>query len=220
MRSWLWFGAAALAVTLAAPAAQAQPRGSYLQSCTNVQTTGGGDPQLTAVCTDMRGQQRYTSLRYAGCVGDIGNNNGQLLCQGGRPGDQSQSNWNGGNGDQSGWNNGNGDRSGRNGGDPGGSSWSQGQAGAPRGSYLQSCRNVAAGGGLLRATCQDMRGRWQYSTLNYTGCVGDIGNNNGQLACSVGRSVAAVQPQPSQTGQTQPGGNQGGANQPVHPHGH
>jgi hypothetical protein len=105
MRPWLWIGAAALIASASAPAAQAQPYdhgwngggdwhhgggrpppGSYLQSCTHVRTTGGRDPQLTATCGDMRGRARYTSLYYARCVGDIGNNNGQLVCNYGRRG--------------------------------------------------------------------------------------------------------------------------------------
>lgn len=86
MRTRLWLVVAGVAVTLAAPAAQAQPRGSYLASCNNVRDSGGRDPQISASCKDMRGAWQFSSLRYGGCVGDIGNNNGQLVCNGGRPG--------------------------------------------------------------------------------------------------------------------------------------
>ena len=86
MRTRLWLVVAGVAVTLAAPAAQAQPRGSYLASCANVRDSGGRDPQISASCKDMRGHFQFSSLRYGGCVGDIGNNNGQLVCNGGRPG--------------------------------------------------------------------------------------------------------------------------------------
>ena len=86
MRASLWFVAAGLAVALATPGAQAQPAGSYQASCRNIQVSGGGDPQISASCKDMRGAWRYTSLRYRDCVGEIGNNNGQLVCNGGRPG--------------------------------------------------------------------------------------------------------------------------------------
>jgi hypothetical protein len=86
MRTRLWFVAAGLAAALAAPAAHAQPGGSYRASCRGVQDSGGRDPQITANCKDMSGRWRFTSLRYRNCVGDIGNNNGQLVCNGGRPG--------------------------------------------------------------------------------------------------------------------------------------
>ncbi len=86
MRISPWLVAASFAVALAAPAAQAQPAGSYQASCRNIQVSGGGDPQISASCKDMRGAWQYTSLRYRDCVGEIGNNNGQLVCNGGRPG--------------------------------------------------------------------------------------------------------------------------------------
>ena len=93
MRASLWFVTAGLAVALVAPAAQAQPGGSYLASCQNVQTSRGHDPQINDTCKDMRGAWRFTTLRYRGCVGDIGNNNGQLVCQGGMPGDDTAPSW-------------------------------------------------------------------------------------------------------------------------------
>src|SRR5277367_513481 len=86
MRVSPWCVAAGLAAVLAASAASAQPAGSYQASCRNIQVSGGGDPQISASCKDMRGAWQYTSLRYRGCVGEIGNNNGQLVCNGGRPG--------------------------------------------------------------------------------------------------------------------------------------
>jgi hypothetical protein len=156
MRASLWFVAAGLAVAFAAPAAQAQPGGSYLASCQNVQTSRGHDPQISASCKDMSGNWRFTTLRYRGCVGDIGNANGQLVCQGGRPGDDTSP------------------------------SWGQPQA---SGSFQASCRNVRDSGGRdpqLTASCKDMSGRWQYTSLRYRSCVGDIGNNNGQLFCDRG----------------------------------
>jgi hypothetical protein len=157
MRASLWFVAAGLAVALVASAAQAQPGGSYQASCQNVRASGGRDPQITASCQDMRGAWRFTTLRYRGCVGDIGNNNGQLVCQGGRPGDDTA---------------------------PG---WGQPQ---PSGSFQSSCRDVRDSGGRdpqLTASCKDMSGRWQFTSLRYRTCVGDIGNNNGQLVCNGGR---------------------------------
>ena len=41
---------------------------------------------LTAVCRRAGGRgEQLTALNVARCVGDIGNNNGQLQCNGGRP---------------------------------------------------------------------------------------------------------------------------------------
>jgi len=156
MRGWVSIVVASLAVAFAAPAALAQPGGSYLSSCQNVQASRGRDPQISASCQDMRGSWRFTTLRYRDCVGDIGNANGQLVCQGGRPGDDTA---------------------------PG---WGQPQ---PSGSFQASCRDVRDSGGRdpqLTASCKDMSGRWQSTSLRYRGCVGDIGNNNGQLSCSGG----------------------------------
>lgn len=41
---------------------------------------------LTAVCRRAQGRgEQVTALNVAHCVGDIGNNNGQLVCNGGQP---------------------------------------------------------------------------------------------------------------------------------------
>ena len=41
---------------------------------------------LTALCRRAHGRgEQLTSLNVAHCVGDIGNNNGQLVCSGGHP---------------------------------------------------------------------------------------------------------------------------------------
>ena len=41
---------------------------------------------LTAVCRRSHGRgEQVTALNVAHCVGDIGNNNGQLVCNGGQP---------------------------------------------------------------------------------------------------------------------------------------
>jgi len=77
------FGALALAGLSSAAFAQAPPPGSYQQSCRNFRMQGG---TLTAVCRSANGRgEQLTSLGVAHCVGDIGNNNGQLQCNGGQP---------------------------------------------------------------------------------------------------------------------------------------
>jgi hypothetical protein len=73
--------------------------------------------------------------------------------------------------------------------------WSPAHAqGMPHGSYLQSCSNAAMEGDALVATCRSVHGREQRSMLaGVRRCVGDIGNNNGILQCSVGGGVARGQ---------------------------
>jgi hypothetical protein len=77
------FGAAALAGLAFAAYAQGLPPGSYQQSCRDFRMQGG---TLTAVCRRANGRgDQQTALNVTHCVGDIGNNNGQLVCNGGRP---------------------------------------------------------------------------------------------------------------------------------------
>ena len=75
-------GAVALAGLSSSAAAQAPPAGSYRQSCGNIQVQG---TTLTAVCRTTDGRQVQTALDIAGCAGDIGNNDGQMQCNGGHP---------------------------------------------------------------------------------------------------------------------------------------
>ena len=77
------FGAGALAGLSIAAYAQGLPPGSYQQSCRDFRMQGG---TLTAVCRRANGRgDQPTALNVTHCVGDIGNNNGQLVCNGGRP---------------------------------------------------------------------------------------------------------------------------------------
>jgi CVNH domain len=77
------FGAAALAGFSVTAYAQGLPPGSYQQSCRDFRMQGG---TLTAVCRRANGRgDQLTALNVTHCTGDIGNNNGQLVCNGGRP---------------------------------------------------------------------------------------------------------------------------------------
>ena len=65
----------------------------------------------------------------------------------------------------------------------------------PPGSYQQSCREARMQGSTLTALCRRAKGRGdQLTTLNVAHCVGDIGNNNGQLQCSGGQPAAPAPP--------------------------
>jgi hypothetical protein len=76
-------GAVALAGLSFSAYAQALPPGSYQQSCRDFRMRGG---TLTALCHRAHGRgEQLTALNVAHCVGDIGNNNGQLQCNGGQP---------------------------------------------------------------------------------------------------------------------------------------
>jgi len=67
-------------------------------------------------------------------------------------------------------------------GGPGGG-WGPGGGRTPPGTYQQTCRDIRADRETLTASCQDNRGRWQYSSLNYRNCRDDISNENGRLSC-------------------------------------
>jgi hypothetical protein len=76
-------GAAVLLSLAAAPIhAQGSPPGSYLRTCTHVATRGDA---LIADCRRTDGGWGRTALRDVNrCVGDIGNMDGQLACNGGK----------------------------------------------------------------------------------------------------------------------------------------
>jgi hypothetical protein len=77
------FGAVALFGLSLSAYAQASPPGSYQQSCRDIRMQGA---TLTAVCRRANGRgEQPTALNVAHCAGDIGNNNGQLVCNGGQP---------------------------------------------------------------------------------------------------------------------------------------
>jgi hypothetical protein len=73
---------ALVSVGLSTPAAaQGLPKGSYQQSCTNINMNAG---TLAATCKTERGGTQRSELVVGSCRGDIGNNNGILGCAGGQ----------------------------------------------------------------------------------------------------------------------------------------
>jgi hypothetical protein len=69
---------ALLMLSSLAVSAHAQPRGSYLRSCRDVHMRGDA---LVAVCRHRGGGMERTVLPdVRSCVGDIGNQNGTLVC--------------------------------------------------------------------------------------------------------------------------------------------
>ena len=69
--------------------------------------------------------------------------------------------------------------------------------GIPQGSYLRSCNGARIDGDTLIARCRTADGGEQRSALaSVNRCVGDIGNNNGQLQCTYGGGRAQGVPVP------------------------
>lgn len=76
------FATVILAGTSFSAYAQAPP-GSYRESCRDIRMQG---PTLTALCRGAHGRgERLTALNVSRCSGDIGNNDGNLVCNGGQP---------------------------------------------------------------------------------------------------------------------------------------
>jgi len=67
----------------------------------------------------------------------------------------------------------------------------------PPGSYLRSCNTVRMEGDTLAANCRRADGGLERTALNDVRlCVGDIGNNNGNLRCAYGAGPGPVQTPP------------------------
>ncbi|HWG40088.1 MAG TPA: CVNH domain-containing protein [Candidatus Acidoferrales bacterium] len=164
---------AALALGLGGSAivCQAQPGGSYRQTCRDVSVRGS---TLYATCQDQGGNWRNTQLSaYDRCNGDIQNLNGNLSCTGG----------NGyGSGDRRDGDNRYGrDRDANRGGDR---DHDRDGYNGPPGSYSQTCSNIQVNGNTLQASCQKKNGKMKNTSLrNFRDCR-DIQNDNGKLRCT------------------------------------
>ncbi|HEY7401948.1 MAG TPA: CVNH domain-containing protein [Candidatus Angelobacter sp.] len=163
MRYITGLGAAILALAVAGPwtacAAQA-PSGSYQQTCKDIGVRGS---TLHARCKDTNNEWRDTELRdYNRCRGEIQNLNGNLQCT--ENGNYGHDRDHDGDRDH--------DRD------------HDRYNGLPRGSYAQTCQNVAIAGNTLRARCQKKNGGWRDTSLkDFNRCNGDIQNDNGKLRC-------------------------------------
>jgi len=61
--------------------AEAQPSGSYQQSCWNIVDDGAGSPTVMATCRKKDGSSKNTSLAYKICEsGTVWNDDGNLRC--------------------------------------------------------------------------------------------------------------------------------------------
>ena len=182
---------AALALGLGGVAitCQAQPGGSYRQTCRDVSVNGS---TLRATCQDQGGNWRNTELRdFDRCGGEIQNLNGNLSCTGGNgPGAGGNYGDRGGNGDRrdnndrrDGDNRSGDNRDANRGGDQDHDRDRNGYNGPP-GSYSQTCSNIQVNGNTLQASCQKKNGKTKNTSLrNFRDCR-DIQNDNGKLRCS------------------------------------
>jgi hypothetical protein len=174
MRYITAFKVAVLALGLGGVAitCQAQPGGSYRQTCRDVSVNGS---TLRATCQDQGGNWRNTELRdFDRCGGEIQNLNGNLSCSGGGNGYGQGGNY----GDRRDGDRRDGDRrDGDNRGDRNGYN-------GPPGSYTQTCSNIQVNGNTLQASCQKRNGKTKNSSLrNFRDCR-DIQNDNGKLRCT------------------------------------
>lgn len=65
------------------------PAGSYRSTCTDIRTTAINNSKvMNARCQKANGGYERSTLRYDNCRGDIGNNNGKLVCSTGGAGPQ------------------------------------------------------------------------------------------------------------------------------------
>jgi hypothetical protein len=75
----------------------------------------------------------------------------------------------------------------------------------PPGSYLRSCTDIRMRGDTLLAVCRRADGRMQRSVLaDVNRCVGDIGNQDGELVCNRARGARGAPPPPAFAGPAPP----------------
>ncbi len=155
MRMILAAVAACLAISGVVQAADAPPPGSYQENCRNARVEGD---KLLAECQDATGKWKKTWLQgYKYCAGEIANEDGLLVCHGGRLTEDEAAG-------------------------PVGAA-TRGEL--PSGPWAESCRDGVLDGSILRATCQDTRGSWRATFLDLATCNGEVGNVDGQLVCLV-----------------------------------
>jgi len=215
MRSWIMQAMAGWVLVLAgasAGLAQAPPPGSYQRTCKDLEVRYS---VLVATCQDSSGNWQFASLRdFASCRGDIGNQNGELVClpgsrrrrdqRTGLPtgsytqtcqdvrmnGDDLEARCQAANGQ---WKQTILPNAARCHGevvnDDGAlrCSFSEAGYGSAYNSYSESCRDIHQSGDSLQATCRRNNGDWHDTSLSgVSGCSGQIVNDDGNLRCVSG----------------------------------
>jgi len=137
--------------------------GTYVQTCAPIYVRGD---DLRARCQTQDGRWVWTSLDgFERCHEGIINIDGRLRCGGGDRDDRDHD----GDRDHDRDRDRDHDR----------------DRGLPRGTYVQTCRDIQVQGDRLHAQCQASDGRWHGTDLDDVGrCRGDITNVEGRLVCS------------------------------------
>jgi CVNH domain len=137
------------------------PPGNYAQSCRDIHVDGN---RLRARCQTREARWVDAWLDDFRRCRDIGNDNGRLVCggYGGNDRDRDRDHDRDRDKDR--------DRDGDR---------------VPRGSYTQSCRDIAVRGDTLLARCEERDGEWRTASLeDFQRCGGEIVNDNGRLDCT------------------------------------
>src|SRR5204862_302851 len=150
------------------------PAGTWQQSCRDPQLNG---TMLTATCLRGGGGSGYSSIDTRACAGGpVGNQNGQLYCEGGQPSNQGNANAPGSPATEQG-----GEQGTMGGGQPGNAG---GAPTLPPGSWQQTCTNPKVNGSVWTASCQRSDGGSRFSAVDAATCPGGrVGNFEGSLAC-------------------------------------
>lgn len=184
-------------------AQQANPEGTYQQTCSDVSVKKG---TLYAKCQDAKGKSHSAKLSYYEKCSDIANKNGKLECAGGEKaaapsqpagsytdscrniqmkgttlhavcksvdGHELPTSLKDANRCTEGVANINGILN------------CESSGVLPPGSYIATCKDVKLQGSILSATCNDGKDHWRNATLRDANkCNGDIANQNGTLRCT------------------------------------
>lgn len=162
MRSILAALAACAALASAAAASDAPPPGTYLQSCKDASVDG---ERLNASCQAESGKYKKTWLDgYRYCAGDIANDDGLLVCHGGRLTEEEAN----------------------------GPVGAAVRGTLPAGPWAETCQNGVLDGTILRASCTDRNGTWRQTFLDLATCNGEVGNVDGQLVCLLAAAPPAA----------------------------
>lgn len=208
LKSFLVIGSLiAGSIGLTLPAEAKAPSGSYQETCRNIHYRNLGTPKarLNADCQRRDGSWNPSKLDVSKCRGDIGNDNGKLVCASGGGGSKAKlprGSWS----DSC--------RNARMVGDrliadckrrDGGWTTSAIRADKcrknvandngrlvcdddrvrplPRGSWQETCRKGEIRGDRLVAECRRMNGKWRDTDIRYERCRRDIRNIDGRLQC-------------------------------------
>lgn len=187
------------------PDAQAQPAGTYTETCRDSRIVMLGEknnrPTLMSVCQTRNGAAHGTSLANVDqCRGDIQNDDGYLVCDmGGVPpvgtytqtcevttvqGTTLHSHCRDNSGALHTTELASFDKCQGNIFNENGTLGCNTGSPPPNGSYTQSCRDISAVGNLLTGFCKNRSGNFNATQLDsFDQCKGDIMNDNGTLRC-------------------------------------